>query len=332
MNIIGSTVGSRILMALYDANKSYIPNSFQNVVNLSPMKVTFNSGDATYLRVSTLPMHMGIPTSEFALIVQKGSTLDGYTTYWVKRISNLYPQDNILFGKKYVACGDSLTAGDFTGYTDENGKTGVLSDAFSPEYGSYKTYPYWIASRNGMTLVNSGINGSVMAISKEYIDGTQSAIDYRSPFSLQRYKDIPADADYITLWFGVNDKDHTYLGTISDTTNETFYGAWNVVLPYLMENHPKAKIGVVITFGIPDSPYTQAVREVAEKWGVPYFDFPRGKQSPIIIRNKDTDYAVDQSIVDWKFNYYSVAETNHHPNLIAHEYESTCLEAWLRSL
>lgn len=332
MNIIGSTVGSRILIALYDADKSYIQNSFQNVVNLNPMKVTFNSGDATYLRVSTLPMHMGIPTSEFALIVQKGSELDGYTTYWVKHISKLYPQDNILFGKKYVACGDSLTAGDFTGYTDESGKTGVLSDAFSPEYGSYKTYPYWIASRNGMTLVNSGINGSVMAISKEYIDGTEENINYRSPFSYQRYMDIPDDADYITIWFGVNDKDHTYLGTISDNTNETFYGAWNVVLPYLIEHHPKAKLGIVITFGIPDSPYTQAVREIAEKWGIPYYDFPRGKQSPIIIRNKDTGYAVDQSIVDWKFDTYSVAETNHHPNLLAHEYESTCLEAWLRSL
>ena len=180
--------------------------------------------------------------------------------------------------------------------------------------------------------MNSGINGSVMAISKEYIDGTEENINYRSPFSYQRYMDIPDDADYITIWFGVNDKDHTYLGTISDNTNETFYGAWNVVLPYLMEHHPKAKIGIVITFGIPDSLYTQAVREIAEKWGVPYYDFARGKQSPIIIRNKDTGYAVDQSIVDWKFDAYSVAETNHHPNLLAHEYESTCLEAWLRSL
>lgn len=332
MNIAGNVVGSRILMALYDADKNYISGSFQNVVNVSPMQVTFNSGDAVYLRVSTPPMHMGIPTSEFALIVQKGSVLDGYTTYWVKRITKLYPQDNILFGKKYVACGDSLTAGDFGGYVDDNEKTGIFSDAFSPEYGTYKTYPYWIALRNGMTLVNSGINGSVMAISKEYIDGAQSDINYRSPFSLQRYKDIPADADYITLWFGVNDKDHTYLGTISDTTNETFYGAWNVVLPYLMKNHPKAKIGIIITFGIPDSPYTQAVRDVAEKWGVPYFDFPRDKQAPIIIRNKDTGYAVDQNIVDWKLDKYSVSETNHHPNLFAHELESTCLEAWLRTL
>ena len=35
---------------------------------------------------------------------------------------------NVLYGKKYVACGDSFTAGDATGYTDTNGNTGINSD------------------------------------------------------------------------------------------------------------------------------------------------------------------------------------------------------------
>jgi hypothetical protein len=338
MNTAGDVIGTRILMALYDANQYYIPNTFQNVVNVNPMQVTFNSGDAVYLRVSTLPMHMGEnPTSDFALIVQKGSALDGYTTYWERKVSVLNPSaisasDNVLFGKKYVACGDSLTAGDFTRYVDAYGKTGVHSDAFSPEYGTYKTYPYWIALRNGMTLVNSGINGSTMAISKEYIDGTESSINFRSPFSYQRYKDIPADADYITIWFGVNDSSHTYLGTIDDADNTTFYGAWNVVLPYLVEHHPNAKIGIVITFGIPDSAYTVAVREVAKKWGIPFYDFAQGEQSPIIIRNKDQTYAVDSDMVDMRLSQFRVAVDNNHPNVQAHKFESTCLEAWMRSL
>lgn len=100
----------------------------------------------------------------------------------------------------------------------------------------------------------------------------------------------------------------------------------------MVEHHPKAKIGIVITFGIPDSNYTVAVREVAKKWGIPYFDFPRGEQSPIIIRNKDTDYAVDSSMVDLRLTQFRVTADNNHPNLAAHEFESTCLEAWLRSL
>ena len=333
----GYVIGSRIEICLYDATKTYIANTFQNVVGATPMRVTFNSGNAYYLRVSTLPKHLGEHPELNGLIVQKGNTLNGYTTYWQRNVSLLYPseisaKDNILFGKKYVACGDSLTAGDFTGYVDSEGYSDTQSDAFSLEYGCYKTYPFWIASRNGMELVNEAINGSIIALSKQYVDDNTTSINYKSPFSYQRYKNIPNDADYITIWFGVNDATNTYLGTINDETNETFYGAWNVVLPYLVEHHPKAKIGIVITFGIPDSSYTVAVREVAQKWGIPYFDFPRGEQSPIIIRNKDTDYAVDSSMVDLRLTQFRVTADNNHPNLAAHEFESTCLEAWLRSL
>ena len=31
---------------------------------------------------------------------------------------------NILYGKKLVACGDSFTEGDFSGFVDENGLSG----------------------------------------------------------------------------------------------------------------------------------------------------------------------------------------------------------------
>ena len=64
---------------------------------------------------------------------------------------------------------------------------------------------------------------------------------------MNRYKAIPKDADYITLWFGINDSGHTNLGELADTTNLTFYGAWNVVLEYLIKNYPFAKIGIIIT-------------------------------------------------------------------------------------
>ena len=37
---------------------------------------------------------------------------------------------NVLYGKKYVACGDSFTAGDATGYTDAAGNTGTDSDFY----------------------------------------------------------------------------------------------------------------------------------------------------------------------------------------------------------
>ncbi len=143
---------------------------------------------------------------------------------------------NVLWGKKYFATGDSFTEGDFSGWTDENGLSGKNSPViYDSEWKMYKTYPWWIAKRNNMTLINDGKCGSIMPLSKEYINGDEGiAESYRNPFALTRYQKIPADVDYITLWFGINDSGHTNLGTVTDTTNETYYGAWNVVMEYLL--------------------------------------------------------------------------------------------------
>ncbi len=139
---------------------------------------------------------------------------------------------NVLYGKKYVSCGDSFTQGDFSGWTDENGLSGKNSPViYDADWKVYKTYPWWIAKRNNMTLVNEALCGSIMPLSKQYIayrdtgEGDAVAEGYRNPFSYKRYAAIPEDADYITFWFGINDASNTNLGTIDDTTNETFYGA-----------------------------------------------------------------------------------------------------------
>lgn len=49
-------------------------------------------------------------------------------------------QSNVLYGKKYVACGDSFTEGDFTGLADAAGNTGIANtDVYDSEWGCYKT-------------------------------------------------------------------------------------------------------------------------------------------------------------------------------------------------
>lgn len=171
---------------------------------------------------------------------------------------------NVLWGKKYFATGDSFTEGDFSGWTDENGLSGKNSPViYDAEWKIYKTYPWWIARRNNMMLVNDGKCGSIMPLSKQYVNGDDGVAEsYRQPFSLTRYKNIPEDADYITLWFGINDSANTNLGTIDDATNETYYGAWNVVLEWILTNRPYAKIGIIITNGAAAA-YRQATREIA---------------------------------------------------------------------
>ena len=146
---------------------------------------------------------------------------------------------NVLYGKKYVACGDSFTAGDATGYTDAAGNTGTNSDFYDQKLKAWKTYPWWIAKRNDMTLVNEAVSGSVFT----------NITGRLLPFSVERYKAVPKDADYITLMFGLNECEPdtaqgfdptAIVGTKTDTTNATVWGAYNIVFEYLMKNIPYA--------------------------------------------------------------------------------------------
>lgn len=231
---------------------------------------------------------------------------------------------NVLFGKKWVACGDSYTKGDFTGYVDSQGKTLEESDAYDREYGMYKTYPWWIAKRNGMILVNEAIMGSTLAYPRSGNPEETSA------FSFERYKNIPSDADYITLWFGINDASHCDLGNKGDGTVNTFYGALEVVLYYLITHHPKAKIGVIVT-NRSTAEIRQATRDVCNSFAIPYLDMMGDRKVPIIF-GKEESTGVSSNIVGVRNNQFVVSSSNSHPNLWAHEYESTFIENWLRSL
>lgn len=65
-----------------------------------------------------------------------------------------------------------------------------------------------------------------------------------------------------------------FIGTINDTTRTTWMGAWNYALDYLMKKYPSAKFVIVIPYV---AQFSQMVKDsvvaIAEKWGVPYFDF-----------------------------------------------------------
>ncbi|MGV1118054.1 hypothetical protein ACQR3D_16500, partial [Clostridium perfringens] len=182
-------------------------------------------------------------------IYTRKTTLKDIVKQLEEKIDILGKQSNVLYGKKWVACGDSFTEGDFTGFVDEFGQSGKNSSViYDKEMRCYKTYPWWIAKRNNMQLTNEAICGSTMALSKEYLEGTKDDINYRNPFSLSRYKKVPLDTDYLTLWFGLNETS-TPLGTLQDTDNRTILGAWNIVLEYFITNMPYCKIGIVISDG-----------------------------------------------------------------------------------
>lgn len=230
---------------------------------------------------------------------------------------------NVLYGKKWVACGDSFTEGDFSTYVDINGNTGTNSDAYDKDWAMYKTYPYWIAKRNGMNLINEAKCGSKMHRSNKDSD-----------FSYQRYLNVPTDADYITLQFGLNeDWNDTILGTISDTDNTTVMGAWNVVMEYFLTNIPYAKIGIIISDAWTSIKMRNALIEVARYWGVPYLDMCGDDKVPLGTGGRrETAGTLSAKAVELRNNYYTVSAENNHPNVKAHQQRSTYIENFLRSI
>ena len=224
---------------------------------------------------------------------------------------------NVLWGKKWVAHGDSFTEGDFGGSSEEY----IFQDGLYA--GEKKVYPFFIGRRNHMTVVNDAKCGNTIT----------NLPNRPYAFSIEKYRTIPEDADYITICYGINDDDahqKSPIGTPSDTENTTFWGAWNVVLEYLIAHHPYAKIGVIVPNGCTPA-YTAVIRAAARKWGIPYLDLPGDYAVPLLNRVHDKSEVCERARA-LRDEFFSVSEKNRHPNAKAHELESTVIEHWLRSL
>lgn len=241
--------------------------------------------------------------------------------------------NNILFGKKWAVCGDSFTNGDFKNAPDTDF---VLEEG--PYKGQKKTYGFLIGNRNNMVIQHLAVGGMTMATPKE--DG------FTNCFSNGVYRQIDKDVDYITLYFGINDSHHRPhpvgddgedraglipLGTIDDTDCSTFFGAWNVVVEYLLDNYPQAHIGIIVSNGCETVDYRNGEIAIARKWGIPYIDLNGDERTPAMLRSQNPD--ICQRAKDILLKEQSVCfGSNHHPNVKAHEFESVFIEGWLRTI
>lgn len=225
---------------------------------------------------------------------------------------------NILYGKKWVACGDSFTANGYNASDGFDESVYIYQDGRFA--GRYKVYPNIIGLRNNMDIVNKASGGQTMG---------QSSNSFMSV-----YQTIDADADYITIMLGINDKlQGIPVGTAEDATNTTFCGCYNIAMEHILENHPFAHIGIMVSHGT-NAEIMAATRQIAERWGVPYLDYG-SPQVPLMNRYTGRNVcAKAQEIREKNFCVISdgVTATNSHPNTAAHEFESTFIEAWLRTL
>ena len=230
-----------------------------------------------------------------------------YTQYPLKVVSlgnflpiNVKKQDNYLYKKKYVSCGDSFTAGD------------VIS--------SDKVYAYLIAQRNNMQLVNMAHNGS-------YIHYGENGFTNQN--NSYYYKNIPLDADIITIAYGLNETSTT-IGTKESNDNTTIWGAYNEVLGWITTNIPNAKVGIISNDAWMTYELRNALQEIAYYWGVEFLDLKEyGK--PFMISGKYAqDGDTNGSVVTQRTNQYCVSSTNGHPNELGHKVRSYIIENFLR--
>lgn len=233
--------------------------------------------------------------------------------------------NDVLNGKVLCCCGDSITYGadmDADGITDESSVLVYQSNesgVFSAVTSNYlKTWGFQIANRNGMTFYNAGVSGSTM-----------QGIADKNGFSLAngRYTKLPDDIDYLLLWFGWNDTAYGTLGAITDTTNESYYGGYNVVLPYLINKYPYAKIALIVPFGT-DANHRNAIRQLGNKWGVAVWDNYQGG-TPLYYGKEDS-VGVDASIITSNRAKYQA--NGAHPNHYGHTQLADMIENFLRGI
>lgn len=226
-----------------------------------------------------------------------------------------------LEGKKLVTCGDSFTEGDFWDYVDASGNNDRKSpEIYDAEWECYMTYPYWIAKRNGMTLVNMAKCGATLALPAE---------KKFECFVEEKLHLVPEDADYILFKFGINDSWNLPLGTADDKSSDTFCGAWNIVLSWVLENRPDAKVGVIASNFCKTREWSEATVMMCRKYGVPCLD-EESEEVPYFYGQKFRPYPEEER--QRKDKEYRVSEGNLHPGIAAHRIESLIVEDFLRTL
>lgn len=238
-------------------------------------------------------------------------------------VKTIMQHSNKLFGKKIAFCGDSFTEASNLG-----------EDFFVPEDNCYKSFGWRIANRNGMNLYHNGVSGSTMHV----VDTSKPTTS--NPFAHERYKKVPKDCDYIILQFGLNESslanDPKTKGTKESVDTTTMWGSWNVVLEYLIKNCPMARIGVVMSDAWMPQNYFVTLKEICEWWGIPLLDLGGDSNVPVMNggRRAGSGLTLNPKVAEIRNKqfYQDFSGGDSHPNNAGHEWRSSVIENFIRSL
>ena len=255
-------------------------------IRTSEVGIAYSSGSSNSSYLSTVTPAIG------DVIVPNSAIEAEFAVYCNNNVNTTIPDgSNILAGKVLVTIGDSITYG-----ADMQMESNGVIENPGPNEGKYKSYGWQIAQRNNMIFYQKGISGSTMQGAVNPNGTDKGDISKKNGFSKEygRYTQLPDDIDFMTIMFGWNDAAYGTLGTINDTTNETYYGGFNVVLPYLIHKYPYTTIVLIVPFGTTTA-HRQAVRDMAQKWGVGCFDMC-ANDLPFYYSEESDDVAVNAEI------------------------------------
>lgn len=280
-------------------------------VSLADLPYNTGSRDAIAIQTST--------SGNFVIVTKE--TVEGTLS-----IDDKIVKSNSLYGKKWAVFGDSFSEGSGVGTLDKG------------KYkGQNKCYPYIIGNRNDMEIQKLFLSGRMIA--------TPTSGDTTNSVSTNIYQQVDVDVDFITLYLGINDSGNLFgsgsdgedynrpitIGDINSTDIHTFYGAWNVVLKWLIENRPFAHIGIIVSNGMDSNDdLRKAEIAIANKWGIPFIDLNGDERTPMMHRSTNPNHSQDAK--NARLSAFRISASNTHPNAKAYEYESTFIENFLRTL
>lgn len=177
-----------------------------------------------------------------------------YTNYKIEKLvrekNDSLENNKPLSNKKWVVVGDSTT--DSTVHTANK-------------------YHYWVSQDTGIEIINFGKSGTGFKRTEE-----------KNTAFYQRVATIPTDADVVTIFGLGNDCSQDYtIGTINDSTEETWCGAVNKTIDIILQRCPLCNIALISPYQWGVYPIntenkmkelSQKLKEIAENRGIEFLD------------------------------------------------------------
>lgn len=281
----------------FDSTKNYISGGSSLTNLVAP-------NNAYFIRVTV--SGVDFPTYQF----EQGTTQTQYIPHGgkINRVDQMQAQSpsaaNRFYGLRANFLGDSIT----WGYSPADDGSRLINP-----------FPTLVGNTLGLSVVtNYGISGSTIG---------DNAGGVNAPFC-NRYNQMDTSADLIFVLGGTNDwAKNVPLGTITDSTSATFYGALNILVAGLLNQYPTQTIvlatpmhrkgdTVANSVGSTLNDYRNAVINIGAKYGVAVLDL----------------YATSGFFPDNTTNFGAICPDGRHPNDVGHQKLANRISGFLRTV